>query len=123
VNAKDGLTYVYVGPGSFMMGCSAGDEECYDDEKPAKRVTISKGFYLSESEVTQAAYQRVTWKNPSNFNGLELPVEKVTWAEASATAGRLGPAAHRGGVGIRSARREYGGTLRRHRPRGMVWRQ
>jgi hypothetical protein len=29
--------------GTFTMGCSRGDNECFDDEKPAHEVTISKG--------------------------------------------------------------------------------
>src|ERR1039457_7201943 len=39
INPKDGLTYVWIPPGTFTMGCSPGDSECDDDEKPAHRVT------------------------------------------------------------------------------------
>jgi formylglycine-generating enzyme required for sulfatase activity len=53
-------------------------------------VTISKGFYLSEAEVTQVAYQRVTGNNPSKFEGLELPVEQVTWDEANGYCRQIG---------------------------------
>ena len=28
VNPKDGLTYVWIPPGKFQMGCSPGDAEC-----------------------------------------------------------------------------------------------
>ncbi len=35
VNAKDGQRYVWIPAGSFLMGCSPGDTECRDDEKPA----------------------------------------------------------------------------------------
>ena len=38
VNSKDGLTYVWVPPGKFQMGCSPGDAECGDDEKPVHEV-------------------------------------------------------------------------------------
>ena len=93
VNPKDGLTYAWIPPGTFQMGCSPGDGECYSDEKPAKAVTISKGFDLGESEVTQAAYQKVTGKNPSYYKGADRPVEQVTWDEAKsyclAVGGRL----------------------------------
>ena len=34
MNAKDGLKYVWIPPGTFMMGCSPGDTECYGEEKP-----------------------------------------------------------------------------------------
>jgi len=57
-NPKDGLKYVWIPPGTFMMGCSPGDSECYDEEKPAHRVTISKGFWIGQTEVTVGAYKR-----------------------------------------------------------------
>jgi formylglycine-generating enzyme required for sulfatase activity len=92
-NAKDGLRYLWIPPGAFTLGCSPGDAECFGDEKPALRVTLTKGFWLGETEVTQAAYQRVTGKNPSNFKGPSLPVEQVTWIDANnycrAIGGRL----------------------------------
>jgi formylglycine-generating enzyme required for sulfatase activity len=65
-----------------MMGCSPGDNECFDDEKPAHTVTISKGFWIGQTLVTQAAYQRVIGARPSRFKGEQLPVEMVSWDEA-----------------------------------------
>jgi hypothetical protein len=83
VNAKDGQRYVWIPPGKFTMGCSPGDSECYDNEKPAREVEISKGFWLGQTEVTQGAWQRVMGKNPSHFKGSEtLPVELIQWDEA-----------------------------------------
>ena len=90
VNPKDGLTYVWIPPGTFMMGCSPGDTECDDEEKPAHRVTITKGFWLGRTPVTQQAYQRVTGRNPSYFKGANLPVETVNWDEAEAYCGAIG---------------------------------
>jgi len=84
VNPKDGLRYVWIPPGTFIMGCSPGDDECYDDEKPPHQVTITKGFWIGQTEVTQEAYQRVIGANPSHFRGDELPVENVNWNEARA---------------------------------------
>jgi len=82
VNPKDGLTYVWIQPGTFMMGCSPGDSECFDNEKPARNVTITKGFWMGQTPVTQEAFQRVTGTNPSHFEGAKLPVESVNWNEA-----------------------------------------
>jgi formylglycine-generating enzyme required for sulfatase activity len=83
VNGKDGLTYVHIPPGKFTMGCSAGDGECYPDEKPAHIVEITKkGFWIGQTPVTQAAYRRVTEQNPSKFKGPDRPVEQVNWEEA-----------------------------------------
>ncbi len=93
VNAKDGQRYVWIPAGSFLMGCSPDDTECYDEEKPAHNVSITKGFWLGQTAVTQAAYSRVTGTNPSHFKGDNLPVEQVSWDEAKhyceAIGGRL----------------------------------
>ncbi len=83
VNPKDGLTYVSIGPGTFMMGCSPGNSECGTYEaNPPKPTTISKGFWIGQTDVTQEAYQRVTGSNPSHFTGPKLPVESVNWTDA-----------------------------------------
>jgi formylglycine-generating enzyme required for sulfatase activity len=82
VNAKDGLTYVWLPPGIFTMGCSPGDGECRDDEKPPHRADITKGFWIGQTEVTQEAYQKVTGQNPSAYKGAKLPVERISWNEA-----------------------------------------
>lgn len=84
VNFKDGLIYVWIPPGKFMMGCSPGDKECNKDEKPQHEVTITRGFWMGQTPVTQEAYQRLTGTNPSYFKGPRLPVEKVNWNEAVA---------------------------------------
>jgi serine/threonine-protein kinase len=93
VNSKDGLKYVRIPPGSFQMGCSSGDTQCYDNEKPTHEVTIGKGFWLGQTDVTQAAWRRVTNTDPSYFKGDELPVESVDWTQAKkyceATGARL----------------------------------
>ena len=82
VNPKDGLTYAWIPPGTFQMGCSQGDNECFDDEKPAHQVTIMKGFWIGQTEVTQAAWQRVMGTAPSFFKGVKLPVEDISWDDA-----------------------------------------
>jgi formylglycine-generating enzyme required for sulfatase activity len=93
VNPKGGLIYVWIPPGKFLMGCSPGDDEARNNEKPAREVTITKGFWIGQTLVTQGAYQRVKGKNPSRFKGANLPVETITWSEADeycrAVGGRL----------------------------------
>jgi serine/threonine-protein kinase len=89
-NPKDGLRYVWIPPGTFMMGCSTGDSECTDMEKPGHSVTITKGFWLGQTEVTQAAYQQVVGTNPSYVMGANLPVEQVSWDAAQAYCQAIG---------------------------------
>jgi formylglycine-generating enzyme required for sulfatase activity len=90
VNPKDGQKYVWIPPGTFIMGCSPGDSECYKYEQPPHQVTITKGFWLGQTPVTQSAYERVTGKNPSNFKGANLPAEAITWDEAQSYCREIG---------------------------------
>jgi formylglycine-generating enzyme required for sulfatase activity len=83
INPRDSLTYIWIPPGTFMMGCSPGTVSCDDHEKPSHQVEISKGFWIGETPVTQEAYQRLMGWNPSGFEGPQRPVEKVSWDEAS----------------------------------------
>ncbi len=57
-NPRDGLSYAWIPAGSFMFGCSPGDELCEADEKPASRREIKAGFWLGRTEVTVGAYRR-----------------------------------------------------------------
>jgi formylglycine-generating enzyme required for sulfatase activity len=96
VNPKDGLKYVWIPPGTFMMGCSPGDNECdfEGDEQPSHQVTISKGFWLGQTPVTVAAYKRFAQETSAqmppapDFNPAwrneELPIVRVTWEDARA---------------------------------------
>jgi formylglycine-generating enzyme required for sulfatase activity len=90
---RDGLKYVWIPSGAFMMGCSPGDSECYDDEKPSHEVTISKGFWLGQTDVTHAAYLRVIRSTARPFKGDNFPATGFSWSEAQhychATGGRL----------------------------------
>jgi formylglycine-generating enzyme required for sulfatase activity len=94
-NPADGLNYVWIPPGTFMMGCSEQDSECKDDEKPTHQVTIEKGFWLGQTEVTVAAYRKFAAKFGRHAppGGETLPVCGVSWADAkdycAATGGRL----------------------------------
>ncbi|MBM3747584.1 MAG: hypothetical protein FJW34_17500, partial [Acidobacteria bacterium] len=72
INPNDGQTYVWIPPGEFQMVCSPGDQECSDDEKPARRVRLTRGFWLGQTEVTVGAYKRYAAKM-----GISLPSEPV----------------------------------------------
>lgn len=90
VNPKDGLTYLLIPPGRFIMGCSPGDEECFDEEKRSHEVTLTSGFWMGQTDVTQEAYQRVMGRNPSHFKGANLPVDSVSWSEAQEYCQKVG---------------------------------
>jgi formylglycine-generating enzyme len=99
VNSKDGLKYVLIPGGTFMMGCSPGDNACYDFEKPSHQVTITKSFWLGQTEVTVGAYKRFAAATgrpmpaEPNYSGRPInpgwvddamPIVDVTWYEAQA---------------------------------------
>jgi formylglycine-generating enzyme required for sulfatase activity len=82
VNPKDGLAYVWIAPGKYQMGCPAADPACFTWEKPARSVVIQSGFWMGRTEVTQEAYLRVIGRNPSQYRGPHLPVDRVSWYDA-----------------------------------------
>ena len=77
-----GMKLVRIDPGSFKMG-SVG---IYG---PVHDVTLSKGFYLQTTEVTQAQWQVVMGTNPSEFKGPDRPVEQVSWSDVQEFLRRL----------------------------------
>ncbi len=99
-NPKDGLKYVWIPPGTFMMGCSPGDNECSNDEKPAHQVTITRGFWMGQTPVTAGAFKRFAgttghqMPDAPNFNngwGQEnMPIVNVSWDDAQAYCGWIG---------------------------------
>jgi len=50
-------------------------------EKPAHPVTLTKPFYMGKYEITQAQYLQIQGTNPCEFQGLNNPVEKVSWKD------------------------------------------
>ncbi len=76
VNPKDGLVYRWIAPGSFTIGCSPGDNDCYRDEKRNMKITLTRGFWIGETETTQGAYKKIMPRNPSRFKGDNLPAEQ-----------------------------------------------
>ena len=94
-----GMKFNLIPPGEFTMG-SPKSEPGRSDVETQHLVKITKPFYLSAYEVTQAQYERVMDKSPSYFSALgkgkddvsgdtsQLPVEQVNWHEAVAFCGK-----------------------------------
>ena len=77
------LKMVKVEAGTFTMGETDEevDKESFDDETPHS-VTLTRDFYIGQTEVTQAQWEAVTVSNPSIEKGDNLPVEQVSWDDA-----------------------------------------
>lgn len=75
-------------PGAFLMGSPENEPERFDDELQ-HQVTLTKGFWIADTPVTQALWQVIMGNNPSEFKGDELPVETVSWDDAQAFIGKM----------------------------------
>ena len=76
------LEMAYIRPGTFTMGSPDWEGGRFDDESPQTRVTLTKGYWLGKTEVTQAQWEALMGNNPSNFKGADRPVEQVSWEDA-----------------------------------------
>ena len=65
-------------PGTFMMG-SPQTEEGHAQDEILHRVTLTKGFWMGETPVTQRQWEAVMGDNPSVCRGVDHPVEGVSW--------------------------------------------
>ena len=61
------------------MGSPESEPERYDYEGPQHQVTLSQGFWMFDTAVTQALWQAVMDNNPSKFKDPDKPVENVSW--------------------------------------------
>ena len=73
------------------MGSPEDDPERYSNEGPTYIATITRDFYMSQTEVTQEQWESVFQNNPSSTTecGVDCPVETVNWFEAVAYANAL----------------------------------
>lgn len=83
------MTFVWIPPGTFTMGSPSTERHRQAHEGPLTEVTLTKGFYMGITEVTQAQWEAVMQKNNSRFRGPNLPVETVSWNDCTLFARRL----------------------------------
>ncbi len=84
----------WIPPGTFLMGSPKAELGRFNDEGPQHVVTLSRGYWLGETPVTQALWVTVMGENPSWFRSerpedLERPVEKVSWDDCQRFLGVL----------------------------------
>ena len=111
-----GMKFVLIPPGEFLMGSTPAEIEaaliaergdkhwqnCVQSETPRHKVILSQPIYLGVNEVTQAEYEKVMSKNPSDYSptgknkqavaGLDTtrhPVEAVHWIDAAEFCAKL----------------------------------
>ena len=75
------MNFCWCPAGKFTMGSPKSEANRSDDENQVE-VTLSQGFWMAKTEVTQAQWQAVMGGNPSYFKGANRPVEEVSWNDA-----------------------------------------
>lgn len=105
VGSTSTMTFVKIKAGTFMMGSPDSEADRSDNERQ-HQVTLTKGFDLQTTNVTQLQWVSVMGSNPSNFQKSEHcpgeftslgnismcpnnPVEQVSWGDAKAFIEKL----------------------------------
>jgi len=83
------MEFVWCPPGCFLLGSPVGEEGRRENEM-FYQVSLTKGFWLAKTEVTQRQWTGVMGSNPSQFRGDDLPVEGVTWKDCVKFCQRTG---------------------------------
>lgn len=76
-----GYTFSTIPSGEFMMGSGLKDSG-RDLDEIQHRVSFSRPLSVGQTEVTQALYEKVTGRNPSQSKNLSYPVETLSWDDA-----------------------------------------
>ncbi|MBF0224029.1 MAG: formylglycine-generating enzyme family protein [Desulfobacterales bacterium] len=77
------MKFVYIEPGEFMMGSPSNEPGRDSDDETQHKVRITRGFYMQQTQVTQAQWKKIMGKNPSYFQnaGDNAPVETISWVD------------------------------------------
>lgn len=73
---------VRIPAGEFNLGSAPDESGHQPNEAPQRHIRISKAFYISRYEITQAQFKAVAGLNPSDFQGENLAVDQVTLTRA-----------------------------------------
>jgi len=75
------IKMIWVNPGSYIMGSPLDEVGRTSEREKQHKVSISKGFWLAETELTQEQWEKVMGNNPSNHIGANLPVDQVSFTD------------------------------------------
>jgi formylglycine-generating enzyme required for sulfatase activity len=78
-------------PGKFTMGSPESEPERAKDET-LHEVTLTKGFWMMETDVTQELWTSLDEKNQAKFKGPQQPAATVLWYDAVEFCNRLSAA-------------------------------
>lgn len=86
----EGIELIWCAPGTFLMGSPENELE-RNSYETQHEVTLTQGFWLAKTELTQEQWLAVMGTNPSTYSdaGLKAPVENLSWDEAMDYCRRL----------------------------------
>lgn len=84
---------IYVEAGTFTMGSS--DTDVAYSESPAHKVTLTKDYFIGETEVTEGLWNAVM--NSSSGDNT-MPKTSITWTQAHTFVDKLNEIAHEQGI-------------------------
>jgi formylglycine-generating enzyme required for sulfatase activity len=85
-----GMEFVHVPPGSFSRG-SPLDESGRESDEEQQRVTLTNGYYMQTTEVTQGQWKAVMGVSPPHIIKCndKCPVERISWNNAQSFIKKL----------------------------------
>jgi formylglycine-generating enzyme required for sulfatase activity len=90
ISNEIGMRFVWIPAGTFQMGSPETEKGRKQDETQHK-VTLTKGFYLGVTTVTQGQWKAVMGNNLSHFKGSDdLPVEWLNWEDCQRFLRKIG---------------------------------
>ena len=78
----------WIPPGEFKMGSPINEADRSNDEVQHS-VTLSRGYWMFDTPVTQELWRAIVGTEPSHFQGARLPVEQVSWQDSQDFLARL----------------------------------
>ncbi|MBQ9873235.1 MAG: formylglycine-generating enzyme family protein [Thermoguttaceae bacterium] len=79
----------WVPAGTFLMGTPEDEEERDSSYETLHEVTLTRGYWILETETTQKMWTSVMGENPSKWVGEKKPVDTVGLDEIDAFLGKL----------------------------------
>ena len=76
------MAFRWIPAGTFTMGSPDDEQHRFDWEGPQTQVTLTQGFWMGETEVTQAQWRAVMGADPLNLafpGNPNNPMERVSW--------------------------------------------
>ncbi|WYD82032.1 MAG: formylglycine-generating enzyme family protein [Candidatus Electrothrix gigas] len=84
-------TFRWMRPGTFLMGATGKKKKqrAWLGQETLHKVTLTQGFWLADTTVTQKMWHTVMLTSPSGFQGDLHPVTRISWQDAQTFLSRL----------------------------------